>query len=212
MKQNEQDGEKRRFILVQLPEKTGMEKYPTICEIGKERIRRAGAQIAAGDTGFHVFKPDRSDLDMVFEVMLKLGVPLSFPVGKIDVNGKAAYTLGEDCLLLVCLAPDLQPEDMELIAADYATAKAVIASDSFADDTATANAYYILRDKSVELKLLYGAQQKQGQSRPGPDRLLQELLFQPLLNVRRAVQHGRYNHAPLANHIKYGIIADRHPV
>jgi len=101
----------------------------------------------------HRIKSDRSDLDMVFEVMLKLGVPLSFPVGKIDINGKTAYTVGEDCLLLVCLAPNLQPEDMELIA-DYAPAKAVIASDSFADDTATANAYYILRDKGVELKLL----------------------------------------------------------
>ncbi len=193
MQLNAEDGGNRQYIMVQLPElcdekseayKAG---YKNICEIGKERIRRAGAQIAAGDTGFHVFKldssnlktwdgtpiekgqleilyermnemvhrikPDRSELDMVFEVMLKLGVPLSFPVEKIDVNGKAAYTVGEDCLLLVCLAPDLQPEDMELIA-DYAPAKAVIASDSFADDTATANAYYILRDRGVELKLV----------------------------------------------------------
>ncbi len=36
-----------------------MEKYPTI---GKERIRRAGAQIAVGDTGFRVFKLDSSNL------------------------------------------------------------------------------------------------------------------------------------------------------
>ncbi len=211
MQLNAEDGGNRQYIMVQLPElcdekseayKAG---YKNICEIGKERIRRAGAAIIHNekggsraetastgknyelDIGFRVFKldssnlktwdgtpiekgqleilyermnemvhrikPDRSDLDMVFEVMLKLGVPLSFPVGKIDVNGKAAYTVGEDCLLLVCLAPDLQPEDMELIA-DYAPAKAVIASDSFADDTATANAYYILRDKGVELKLL----------------------------------------------------------
>ncbi len=60
--------------------------------------------------------------------------------------------MGEDCLLLVCLAPDLQPEDMELIAG-YTPAKAVIANDSFAGDTAAANACYILRDKCVELKL-----------------------------------------------------------
>ncbi len=38
----------------------------------------------------HRIKRDRSELDMVFEVMLKLGVPLSFPVEKIDVNGKRA--------------------------------------------------------------------------------------------------------------------------
>ncbi len=55
--------------------------------------------------------------------------------------------------MLVCLEPDLQPDDMELIA-DYAPAKAVIASDSFSDDTATVNAYYILRDRGVVLRLV----------------------------------------------------------
>ena len=48
----------------------------------------------------HRVKPDRSDLDMVFEVMLKLGVPLDFPVAEVTVNGKTAYSVGEDCLHL----------------------------------------------------------------------------------------------------------------
>jgi len=61
--------------------------------------------------------------------------------------------VGEDCLLLICLAPDIQPEDVALMA-EYAPAKAVIARDSFADDTAISNAYYILRDRGVALKLL----------------------------------------------------------
>lgn len=196
MQLNAEDGGNRRFILVQLPEvcaetseaaKTG---YANICEIGKERIRRAGAQIAAGDTGFRVFKldtsnlktwdaapidpqagdvigelanrmnamihrvkPDRSDLDMVFEVMLKLGVPPTYAVTAVDINGKTAYSVGEDCLLLVCLAPDVRPEDVEQMA-EYAPAKAIISRDSFVDDTAMANAYYILRDRGVELKLV----------------------------------------------------------
>ena len=196
MQLNAEDGGNRRFILVQLPEvcaetseaaKTG---YANICEIGKERIRRVGAQIAAGDTGFRVFKldssnlktwdaapidpqagdvigelvnrmnamihrvkPDRSDLDMVFEVMLKLGVPPTYAVTALDINGKTAYSVGEDCLLLVCLAPDVKPEDVEQMA-EYAPAKAIISRDSFADDTAMANAYYILRDRGVELKLV----------------------------------------------------------
>ena len=105
--------------------------YANICEIGKERIRRAGAQISTGNTGFRVFKldssnlktwdaapidpqagdvigelanrmnamihrvkPDRSDLDMVFEVMLKLGVPLDFPVAEVSLNDKTAYKIG----------------------------------------------------------------------------------------------------------------------
>ena len=187
---NTKDGGNRRFIMVQIPEKIDSQDYSNLCEIGKERIRRAGANIGAGDTGFRVFKldssnlktwdaapidpqagdvigelanrmnamihrvkPDRSDLDMVFEVMLKLGVPLDFPVTEVSVNGKTAYSVGEDCLLLVCLAPDIQPEDVEQMA-EYAPAKAVISRDSFADDTAMANAWYILRDRGVDLKLV----------------------------------------------------------
>lgn len=196
MQLNAEDGGNRRFILVQLPEvcdeksEAAKAGYANICEIGKERIRRAGASIGTGDTGFRVFKldssnlktwdaapidpqagdvigelanrmnamihrvkPDRSDLDMVFEVMLKLGVPLDFPVTEVSVNGKTAYSVGEDCLLLVCLTPDIQPEDVEQMA-EYAPAKAVISRDSFADDTAMANAWYILRDRGVDLKLV----------------------------------------------------------
>ncbi len=196
MQLNAEDGGNRRFILVQLPEvcdeksEAAKAGYANICEIGKERIRRAGAQMETGDTGFRVFKldssnlktwdaapigpqagdvigelanrmnamihrvkPDRSDLDMVFEVMLKLGVPLDFPVTEVSVNGKTAYSVGEDCLLLVCLAPDIQPGDVEQMA-EYAPAKAVISRDSFADDTAMANAWYILRDRGVDLKLV----------------------------------------------------------
>ena len=232
MQLNAEDGGNRRYIMVQLPElcdekseafKAG---YKNICEIGKERIKRANLKIwndcfssaaldlgmilldkeledemgksaekkmdnaESLDVGFRVFKldssnlktwdaapidpqagdvigelanrmnamihrvkPDRSDLDMVFEVMLKLGVPLDFPVTEVSVNGKTAYSVGEDCLLLVCLAPDIQPEDVEQMA-EYAPAKAVISRDSFADDTAMANAWYILRDRGVDLKLV----------------------------------------------------------
>lgn len=207
MQLNAQDGNKRKYILVQLPEicdqsseayKAG---YKNICEIGKERIRRAGkkltetdGQMQIGDSekkpldvGFRVFKldssnlqtwdatpvdelrledllnrmntminrvkADRSDLDMVCEVMLKLGVPLTYSVNKVAVNSKVAYTVGDDCLLLVCLAADITPEDVEAMA-EYVPAKVIISRDSFANDTAMANAYYILRDRGVELKLL----------------------------------------------------------
>lgn len=211
MQLNAEDGDNRRFICVQLPElcdekseayKAG---YKNICEIGKERIRRAGAKILAEateqskqielgdeekslpDVGFRVFrldtsnlktwdntpvteddmqilldrmngmihrvKSDRSDMDMVCEIMLKLGVPLTYSVKKTEVNGKTAYTVGDDCLLLICLAENVQPEDVEAMA-EYAPAKVIIARDSFADDTAMANAHYILRDRGIELKLV----------------------------------------------------------
>jgi len=98
-------------------------------------------------------KADRSDLDMVCEVMLKLGVPLTYSANKVAVNSKVAYTVGDDCLLLVCLAADITPEDVEAMA-EYVPAKVIISRDSFANDTAMANAYYILRDRGIELKLV----------------------------------------------------------
>lgn len=211
MQLNAEDGGNRKFICIQIPElcdekseayKAG---YKNICEIGKERIRRAGRKILSEveeqnkqlklgeeektlpDVGFRVFKldasnlktwdntpvteddmqllldrmngmihrvkPDRSDMDMIYEIMLKLGVPLTYSVGKIEVNDKTAYTVGDDCLLLICLAEDVRPEDVEAMA-EYAPAKVIIARDSFSDDTAMANAHYILRDRGIELKLV----------------------------------------------------------
>ena len=206
MQLNAEDGGNRRFILVQLPElcdekseayKAG---YKNICEIGKERIRRAGKKILEEhtqvtmaednhplDVGFRVFKldtsnlktwegtpieneqlnllyqrmnnmihrvkPERTDLDMIYEIMLKLGVPLTYSVTPFSINNKAVYGVGDDCLLLVCLGENVQPEDMEQMT-EYAPAKIIISRDSFADDTAMANAYYILRDHGIELKLV----------------------------------------------------------
>lgn len=206
MQLNAEDGGNRRFILVQLPElcdekseayKAG---YKNICEIGKERIRRAGKKILEEhtqvtmeddgqplDVGFRVFKldtsnletwdatpieneqldllyrrmntmihrvkPERTDLDMIYEIMLKLGVPLTYSVTPFSINNKTIYGVGNDCLLLVCLAEDVQPEDVEQMT-EYAPAKIIISRDSFADDTAMANAYYILRDHGIELKLV----------------------------------------------------------
>ena len=200
MQQNIKDQKSRKFILVQLPEQTGLDSYPTICEIGKERIRRAGKKILEEhtqvtmeedkhplDVGFRVFKldtsnletwdatpiedeqldllyrrmnsmihrvkPERTDLDMIYEIMLKLGVPLTYSVTPFSINNKTVYGVGDDCLLLVCLAEDVQPEDVEQMT-EYAPAKIIISRDSFADDTAMANAYYILRDHGIELKLV----------------------------------------------------------
>lgn len=205
MQLNAEDGGNRQFIMVQLPEvcdekseayKAG---YKNICEIGKERIRRAGKKILEEnnqmtledkeqlDIGFKVFKldssnlktwdntpvtaeqmdllyermnnmihrvkSDRSDLDMVSEIMLKLGVPLTYSITAVEINGKTAYSIGEDSLLLICLALDVQPEDVEQMA-EYAPAKLIISRESFVDDTAMANAHYILKDHGVELKLV----------------------------------------------------------
>jgi adenine-specific DNA-methyltransferase len=47
MEKNQRDEGKRKFILVQVPEKSSSPQYETLCEIGKERIRRAGDKIIA---------------------------------------------------------------------------------------------------------------------------------------------------------------------
>ena len=80
MKLNAEDGGKRKFIMVQLPEVTDEKSearkagYETICQIGEERIRRAGKKIKeeAGlngqdlDTGFRVLRLDSSNMEDVY--------------------------------------------------------------------------------------------------------------------------------------------------
>ncbi len=207
MQLNAEDGGNRQFILMQLPEicdekseayKAG---YKNICEIGKERIRRAGknltetgGQIKLGenekpslDIGFKVFKldssnlkawdgtpvekneqmrllermnnmidnvkPDRSDLDMVYEIMLKMGIPLDWQVDKIEINDKTAYAIGEKCTLLICLQEGITADDVTAMC-DYAPGKMVFAEGCFENDTELANAHYILQDHELDLKLV----------------------------------------------------------
>lgn len=195
MQLNAEDVGNRQFIMVQLPEicdekseayKAG---YKNICEIGKERIRRAGAKIEKGDTGFKVFKldtsnlvkwdstptqntdevyqrmsllqetikPDRNDLDVVYETMLKLGIPLDYSVTEVEVNDKKAYSIGEDCLVLICLdygKDGITAEDIKTMCDDYVPAKIVASEQAFKDDVALSNAHYILKDRNIEMKLL----------------------------------------------------------
>ena len=211
MQLNAEDSGNRQFIMVQLPElcdekseacKAG---YKNICEIGKERIRRAGAKILEKareanmqltldaeekplpDVGFKVFKldtsnlktwdtsyvsednlvtlfdrmsgmfesvkPDRGPLDVVYEIMLKMGVELTYSVTSVVVSGKTAYAVGDECLLLICLEEGVTSEMIEEMA-DYAPAKIILAESCLADDTEMSNAHYILRDRGIELKLV----------------------------------------------------------
>ena len=142
MKLNAEDGGNRKFIMVQLPEKTEEKSeaykagYKNICEIGKERIRRAGKKVKeeAGlqgqnlDTGFRVLKLDSSNMedvyytpesfdasklfvdnvkedrtseDLLFQVMLELGVELSAKIESKMVAGKEVYFV-DDNYLIAC--------------------------------------------------------------------------------------------------------------
>ena len=86
MQLNAEDGGNRKFIMVQLPELTDENSeaykagYKTICEIGKERIRRAGRKIKTDsplttqdlDTGFRVLKLDSSNMKEVYYTPAKI--------------------------------------------------------------------------------------------------------------------------------------------
>lgn len=209
MQLNAEDGGNRKFIMVQLPEKCDEKSeaykagYKNICEIGKERIRRAGRKILADkqrysenslmaltedikkeglfeatdnlkartnitdlDVGFRVLKldssnmqdvfynpsamtqslldstvdnvkPDRTPLDLLFQVMLELGKPLSARIEEREVDGKKYYAVdGND--LIACFDDDLGNEVITAIAKQKPL-YAVFKDKSFATDSVGIN-------------------------------------------------------------------------
>ena len=156
MKLNAEDGGNRKFIMVQLPEKTDEKSeaykagYKNICEIGKERIRRAGKKIKeeAGlsaqnlDTGFRVLKLDSSNMedvyytpqefelqslfnenvkadrtneDLLFQVMLDLGIELSAKIENKQIAGKSVHFV-DDNYLVACFDRDVNESTITEIA------------------------------------------------------------------------------------------------
>ncbi|WP_010259700.1 site-specific DNA-methyltransferase [Treponema primitia] len=184
MQLNAEDDGKRKFIMVQLPEVCAPDSeaakagYKNICEIGKERIRRAGAKIKSDspltttdlDIGFRVLKldstnmkdiyytpqeivqrdldgfvdnikSDRTPEDLLFQVMLDLGVPLS---AKIEKRGTVFYV--NDNYLVACF----EPVD-EALVMEIAHAKpyyAVFRDSSFKNDSTLVNFEQIFKTYS----------------------------------------------------------------
>ena len=98
----------------------------------------------------------RTPEDLVYEIMLKLGIPLDYSVNEIKVNNKQAFSIGDDCLVLVCVDKEhgkITPEDVEAMC-EYAPAKIVTSEEAFADDSALSNAFYILKDRDIEMKII----------------------------------------------------------
>lgn len=168
MQLNAEDGGHRKFIMVQLPEKCDEKSeaykagYKTICEIGKERIRRAGKKIREEitdnsslltpnsklDTGFRVLKCDTSNMkdvyynpaeyevnmfsrlednikedrtpeDLLFQVMLDLGILLSskIQVRSVEVGMRSySYFDVEDGYLIACFDENIDEEVITTIA------------------------------------------------------------------------------------------------
>ena len=181
MQLNAEDGGHRKFIMVQLPEKTDEKSeaykagYKNICEIGKERIRRAGRKIKedAGltapadlDIGFRCLrldssnmenvyytpeetqqqdlfslvdnvKPDRTPEDLLFQVMLDLGVLLSSPIEATEIAGKKVFNVANG-FLLACFDHDVTDETVKAIA-QMKPYYAVFRDSSMANDSVATN-------------------------------------------------------------------------
>lgn len=169
MAANAADGASRRFIQVQLPElcPSGSEPksmgFDNLCEIGQKRIREAGAVTQeCSDIGFRVFiledsginkpkpgelllnmvKPERSELDIVFEMMLKWGLELTLPVEKSDAAGYPIWSVACD-ELVCCMSKGLSIEALEAVAG--MEPRRVLILDSVLDDTLKLNAVQIFK-------------------------------------------------------------------
>lgn len=181
MQLNAEDQGKRKFIMVQLQEETSKDSeaykagYKSICEIGKERIRRAGKKIKEEhpeakdlDVGFRVLKcdesnmkdvyfspkelqqgmldfmednikEDRSDLDLLFDCMLRWGVELSLPMTTTQVDGCTIHNVN-DGDLLACFAGTITDKVVSSIAAQHPH-RVVFRDSSFTDASQKMNLF-----------------------------------------------------------------------
>lgn len=180
MQLNAEDGGHRKFIMVQLPEETNEKSeaykagYKTICEIGEERIRRAGKKIkeenplttADLDIGFRVFKVDSTNMedvyyrpadynqgqmelfadnikadrtpeDLLFQVMLDLGILLSSDIEETEIGGKKVFSVSGD-YLIACFDKDVTEETVKAIAQKQPV-YAVFRDSSMASDSVATN-------------------------------------------------------------------------
>lgn len=191
IKQNSEDGGNRKFIMVQLPELTEEKSeafkagYKNICEIGKERIRRAGDKIVEEtgrtdlDIGFKVFKldssnvkpwdpnlenleegmleqlenikEDRSKEDLLFEILLKIGIPLTTQIEEVQYKGKTIFNVAYGSVLL-CLEDNIDleivHEMIKLKPEDFDT-KVIFKDSGFLNDSVKTNAIQTLKKNGI---------------------------------------------------------------
>lgn len=174
IEKNAEDGGKRKFILVQVPEKCGENSqaknagYQTICDIGEDRIRRIGDKnrCVSADTGFRVLKLDSSNMkdvyynptetqqslfdtyadnikedrtpeDLLFQVMLDLGVLLSSKIEETTIAGKQVFNVA-DGFLIACFDNDVTEETVKAVA-EKKPYYAVFRDSSMANDSVATN-------------------------------------------------------------------------
>lgn len=195
MKLNASDKGKRKYILIQLPEKIDESReafkagYNTICDVGKERIRRASKEIIENindnsfDFGFRnlvldssnmndVFyspdtinqdllsslidniKDDRNSLDVIFQVMLELGISLTSKISYKNIEGNEVILIDNN-RVIACFSNDISENvisEMALLKPDYL----ILRDSSFASDSTSINSIQLIKSisNSTELKVI----------------------------------------------------------
>ncbi|MFL1013256.1 site-specific DNA-methyltransferase [Flavisericum labens] len=188
---SEKENSNRKFLCVQLNEKTEEKSdafkdgYKNICEIGKERIRRAAAKIkeetkADIDYGFRVYrldesnmqdvyykpqeytqdnlelfsdnvKPDRTADDLLAQVMLDWGLPLSLKIEQKTIEGKHVFKVSENSLY-ACFDDGIDEVFAKAIAKDQPL-RIVFKDSGFKDDTAKTNVKQLLKQLNPETEM-----------------------------------------------------------
>ena len=191
LKLNSEDEGNRKFILVQIPEATEEKSdaykagYKNICEIGKERIRRAAKKIkeetgADIDYGFRVYRLDESNMqdvyykpqdydqtnldlfadnvksdrtadDLLAQVMLDWGLPLSLKIEQANINGKKLFKVAENSLY-ACFDDGIDEAFAKAIAEEQPL-RIVFKDSGFKDDTAKTNVKQLLKQLSPETEM-----------------------------------------------------------
>jgi len=192
MKFNQKNNVDNNFILVQFPEPTDEKSeaykagYKNICEIGKERIRRAGDKILEEsdnkdlDIGFKVFKLDSSNLqkwdpdyknlaesldnftdnikedrteeDLVYEIMLKYGIDLTLPIQKENTENHTIYSVGHGALL-ICLDDNITKDITKPIidlGKDSISTRVVFKDNGFKSDSDKTNIKETLKVNNIK--------------------------------------------------------------
>lgn len=179
---NAADGGKRRFILVQLPEKIAGREGTSIAAITRDRLNRAGAAHAdlGADTGLRALrvdstnmldasappnalaqhdllsatksvKSDRTDEDLLFQVLLDWGLDLAEPIAVNEIGGQRVLAVGEDALI-ACFADEVSNTVVQEIARRRPL-RAVFLDAGFASDAARINVEQIFREVSPETEV-----------------------------------------------------------
>ena len=204
MQLNAEDGGNRKYIMVQLPEATDEKSeaykagYKNICEIGKERIRRAAQKIKEEkaekakkdglfadfkdeqDYGFRVYRLDSSNMqevyykpqdynqnqldlfadnvkegrtaeDLLTQVMLDWGLPLSLPIERKTISGKEVFVVAKNSLY--CCFDDGIDEDFAKAIAQEKPLRIVFRDRGFKDDTAKENVKQLLKQLSDDTEM-----------------------------------------------------------